>query len=447
MKFIAASLVAVYFILGFVVAPYGGDLYAAQDSSSERARLEKELAEINKEIAQYSNIVAEYRKQGSTLEGEIKRLEDKIAYLNTQIRSITLTLEKLGYEIQDTQSKIGSTESRLDRTREALSLALQSMYESEQESLVAILLKSPNLSDFFSEFNDLLDLQQSLNEVIIEMTQLRNTLTEEKEQLAIQESDAIALARFQKEQKDAILNTKGEKDSLLEDTKGKEDAYKKILQEKEKTAAEIRQRIFTLLGGGQMTFAQAYDFARMAQNLTGTRAAFLLAILDKESALGSNVGKCRYDINPYYPDRASNPTTMHPTRDIPAFLKITAELGRDPIETLVSCPIPQDGAHGGAMGPSQFIPSTWLGYEDRVAQLTGSKPADPWRNADAFVATGLYIADSLNSCSQFSGVEQERCAAARYYAGGNWQRHLWTYGERVVSRAAQFEEDIKIISQ
>ncbi|PIR88793.1 MAG: hypothetical protein COU09_00420 [Candidatus Harrisonbacteria bacterium CG10_big_fil_rev_8_21_14_0_10_44_23] len=442
LKAIFAGAVAAYFILGFVVAPNATGIHAAQSSTAqERAALEVELKDLERQMTEYSNTIAIYKQQGATLQSEIDRINDKVSYLNKQIKTITLTLEKLGYEIEDTRSQIHTTESRLEKTRTVLTSALQDMYAQEQENLVTILLKSNDLSDFFTDFNDILDIQGSLGTIIREMTTLREDLLEEKDLLASQRTDALALAEFQKETKEVVLSTKQQKDSLLAKTKGEEKKYQEYLVETQKKAADIRQRIFTLLGGGQMTFEQAYDFAKYSEGLTGTRAAFLLAILDKESALGQYVGSCTY-----HSAMAPGPPSSR-RDDITPFLQITAELGLDPETTKVSCAISQDGAYGGAMGPSQFIPTTWMMYRNRIAALTGHTPPNPWNNGDAFVATGLYIADALSACSQFTGVDQERCAAARYYAGGNWQRHLYTYGERVVNRAAQFEEDIRIISE
>ena len=82
----------------------------------------------------------------------------------------------------------------------------------------------------------------------------------------------------------------------------------------------------------------------------------------------------------------------------PAFLAILADLKMDSDKTPVSCPIASDGAYGGAMGPAQFMPTTWDLYKNRVANITGNKPASPFNNADAFTATALYLQDGLSNC-------------------------------------------------
>jgi peptidoglycan hydrolase CwlO-like protein len=415
---------------------------------AEKAALEAELEQLESQIAEYEKTVQSYKQQGSTLKGEIDRLNAQINKLNLQVRSITINLSKLNDEIITTSEKISSTESDMEKKKQRISSAVRDIERSENQNLLEILLANPTLSDFFGNVNNILIIQNNLQEALRELEGLREEYLDQKEQLGLQKTDTERLKEYQESQMKTVASLKENKNEILEVTKGREAEYQKLLSETKKTASEIRARLYRMAGGGEMTFAEAYDLAKFAEQTTGIRAALLLAVLDQESALGKNVGQCDYQ------------TAMHPRRDIPAFLEIIAELGMESDlsagKIKVSCPIVSDGAYGGAMGPSQFIPSTWLMYKDRVAEITGVRPANPWNNRDAFIATALYLKDAYNSssCQSYGSQNKhilpeqylrERCAAARYYAGGRWYTYRFAYGEPVLDRAAGFEADIAVL--
>jgi len=430
-------------------------------SQEEREKLENELAELERQILEHQSTVAEYQKQGKTLTNEIKSLNAKISQLNLQIKAVNLNLQKLDDEITSTQKNINVTENRIDGHKTALARGVRDLYEADAQSLIEVLLANANLSDFFGDVNNITLVQSNIRTALNEVVALRVELLEQKQELAAEKSDVENLKNYQESQKKSVATTQAEKNQLLTVTKGKESEYQKILKETQATAAQIRSRIFRLLGGGELTFEEAYKYARLAEGATGVRAAFLLAILQQESLLGKNVGRCSYQ------------GAMHPTRDVPIFLAILSKLGIDPNSTVakVSC-ANRDGAYGGAMGPAQFIPSTWAIYggwekngssweynqsKDYIGKITGQTPSNPWSNADAFVATSLYLKDALNSsaCRNYvsenrniadAQVLAERCAAARYYAGGRWYYYRWAYGEPVVVKAQQFQKDIEILT-
>ncbi len=431
-KMVIILLATASFVFGSVTAPTGKGLAAQNDA--ERKALESQLGALEKEIAEHEAKIETYKKQGKNLQSEIKKLEEKVAKLNLQIKAINLSLSKLDQEINQTQKQIKKTEDDLESNKDSLAQMLQALSETDRSTLLEVLFKNPELSDFFNDINGLEALQSNLRIILGKIVEMREDLIDQNEVLGLQRSDTSALKEFQNTQKEIIRKTREEKTNLLKITKGKESEYQKIVKEKKKTAAEIRKQIFRLLGGGEMEFEEAYGLAKMAEKATGVRAALLLAVLDRESALGKNVGKCDYK------------TAMHPKRDIPVFLAIVDELGlKGNLEDgaiKVSC-ANSDGAYGGAMGPAQFIPSTWNLYKSRVAGISGNSPPSPWNNADAFIATALYLKDAG---ADGGSIKKEREAAARYYAGARWERYLWTYGDRVIVQAQQFQDDIDVLN-
>jgi len=426
-------------ISGFAQAPINKSSLAqsSQNIEQERQYWEAQLQELEKQIDQHEKTIEAYKKQGSTLTNEIKRLEEKIKQLTLQIKAVKFSLKKLSQEIAETTVQISSTENELAFNKEALTKTLRLLYETGDEGLIDIILKNPKFSDFYAEVNNLLVVKDNLKETVQKIIELHQKLVDQKEQLALEKTDVEELKAWQESQKTNIKKTQDEKSNLLSVTKGQEVKYQQILKETEKTAAEIRSRIFKLLGGGEMTFEEAYKIAKMAEGATGVRAAFLLAILQGESALGKNVGRCTYN-----QIMRGGTMAMNPTRDIPIFLQLMQELGINPSSVTVSCPN-ADGTYGGAMGPAQFIPSTWNAYKNSISTVTGNKPANPWNNADAFVAAALYLKD-LGAGQQT--VAAERKAAAKYYSGSRWANHLWDYGQAAVNRAQGFAEDIKTIT-
>ena len=162
--------------------------------------------------------------------------------------------------------------------------------------------------------------------------------------------------------------------------------------------------------------------------------------------LGENVGTC---------NRAGDPESKSWKNIMPGpndgdrsyrddqtiFLQITKELGLDPNTTPLSCPI--GGGWGGAMGPSQFIPTTWMSYKNQIAGVTGNNPPNPWVPVDAFTATSLLLKDLGAAAGTFSA---ERQAALRYYAGGNWNKPQNAfYGDSVMRIAEGYDRQIQIL--
>ncbi|HDY73266.1 MAG TPA: hypothetical protein ENH86_01695 [Candidatus Jorgensenbacteria bacterium] len=478
----AASILL--FNFSSVQAPATRTLYAAehdadesseekspQEVAAERKQLEEQLLELEEKMAEQQKIIEEYRGKGQTLKGEINQINAQIYKLNLQIKAVTLSLQKLDRDIYETQRGINNTQNQIEQHKDALAASIQSLYETDNQTMVGILLQNDRISDFFNGINDLLLIQNNIRLSLDDIVSLRQELIEQKQELNLEKDDIESLKRIRENRKYNLNNTQANRTQLLKITKNKESEFQNLLAETRKTAAQIRSRIFRLIGGGELTFESAYELARLAEGATGIRAAMTLAILDRESLLGKNVGRCTYE------------TAMHPKRDIPVFKVILSTLQIDPnsLVARVSCPNTH-GSYGGAMGPAQFIPSTWACYggyvnsktgscrwgknytgtwsynsgKDLIGNVTGNKPSNPWSNTDAFIATASYIEDLYNSpsCVEYGTANshilpkqmlQERCAASKYYAGSRWRRYRFWYGDAVVNKANEFQKDIEVL--
>jgi len=394
-----------------------------------RKTLESELQEILNKIDEYKNELEKISKNKQTLQREVNYYDTLVKKINLEIKAIEIEIKELDKQIAETNKSIEEIKFKIKRNKESLKEALRVLYKNQKKSLVDILIESEHLSDFFNKIVTLDKLQISLQKKIDALKLIYKELQEKEEQLEEEQAQKVALLNAQEIKKRELSNILNKKQELLRLTKGKEANYQKLIKESEIKAAQIRTKIYQLAGGvGDITFETALKYAELASQVTGVRPAFLLAVLDYESKIGKNVGTCNYK-------KAMNP------KEWPLFEKIVNELGLDPNQMPVSCK-PWYG-WGGAMGPAQFLPSTWLKYKERIAKITGHNPPSPWNIIDSFVAAALYLAD-VGATKKTYYAEWK--AAMIYFAGSNWNKKAYRfYGDSVMQIAENYQKDIDIL--
>lgn len=400
-----------------------------------QALLQKCADYYDKQSAQLAADLTKTSAQKSTLQSQITGLKSKINALSAEINRGSVMVKDLNIQISDTEVSIDKTSQDIEYSRNQLVAILQSVYEEDKKPAFIILLEG-NLSDFFSNLAYLDGLNEKVADLLDNTVKLKAYLEDQHIKMnenVTQLQKTIALQTLQKKQNEA---NKKEQDLYLKLTEAQ---YQQQLQDKqtaEKNSAKIKAQLFQTIGVSKApTFGEALEIAKVAGSLVGIRPAFLLAIISQESALGRNVGQC------YLVDAttgsgkkistgASIIRVMNPTRDVPVFLNLTASSGRDPYNTPISCWITDyrkgiPYGWGGAMGPAQFIPSTWNGISGRLNALLGYT-ADPWAIKDSFTASGLYLAD-LGASAKTTTAENK--AAARYYGAAG------SYNSMVMTRA------------
>ncbi|OGZ05881.1 MAG: hypothetical protein A2845_03700 [Candidatus Lloydbacteria bacterium RIFCSPHIGHO2_01_FULL_49_22] len=410
-------------------------------SADKEILLQNELDSVNQEIAGLNNTIGGLKSVGTSLTGDIKLLKANTDRLNVLIKRQSALVAQLGVGIVEKSRTVKNLGLRIDREKQSLAQLVRKTNEIDQTSLPEMLLSGDDLSDFFLDLDSFDAIRAGLKDSTDtlrgakEENQAAQDALETKQQ---QEMDAKAgLERS----KSIVQSNEAEKNRLLKITKNKEAGYAKVLADRKKRAAEIRAALFALRDSGEISFGKAYDYAVVVSGQTGIRPAFLLAIFMQESSFGKNQGSCV--LKNKATGAGISVTTgntkqkvMNPTRDVPPFLSITAQLGRDPYNTRVSCP--QEVGWGGAMGAAQFIPSTWVMFEKRITKALGTDAADPWNARDAFMAAGMYLSDLGAKSGSYTA---ERNAACRYFSGSKCAASSWaaTYGSQVMTKAESIQ--------
>ena len=407
-----------------------------------------ELANIELELAELVKKQEAQKKNTGTLTGDVNYLTSQINALKTKIKARSLAISQLKVSITEKNTKIAKLENKIEKQYESLAQLLRNTNDFDNENLTHLLLSNESLSEFYSDLESYDSIKQAIKESVDEIKGVKTETEEEKKDLQEkQDKELDAKAELENAQK-KTAQVEAEKKKLLSLSKQKEAEYKQLAAEKKAKADKIRSALFSLAGTSQkIDFGTALRYANEANQKTGIEPSFLLAILRQESNLGSNVGRCYltdiagpkagYGVNRSTGKVWSN--LMKPTRDIDPFLAITERLGLNPLDTQVSCPVAGIAGYGGAMGPAQFIPSTWKLFESRLRNTLGYD-ANPWAPRDAFMASAMYLTD-LGAVGTSTSAQHR--AACKYYGTGG---STCSYSRSVMKYKASIENDIELLS-
>lgn len=404
--------------------------------NARRAQLEAELAQLEQEISGFQDVVRQKQGEASSLERDIAILDAQIGKTRSQIQSLQTLINKLSFEIRNKEVSIADIGGTISNQKKSLAASLRQLREYDDLSIIEIMFSHEQLSEFFTDIDSFDVVQGAVKKQFAELRSFREEEEDLKEQFTLERREQVEARALVLLEKSALEEREQERQNILRETRGVESLYKQYAANKQQSAATIRSQLFLLQGSPAISFEEAMRHAELAAKRTGIRPAFLLGLIEQESRIGANIGQCNL---PEDPPQYKWYSIMKPSRDIEPYKEITASLGLDPELMPLSCP--QGGGWGGAMGPAQFIPSTWKLYINRLTKTTGNSPPNPWNPSDAFMASALFLTDL--GADEVSG---EREAAGRYFAGYRWAGSLGSaYSSQVLERAYKYQQQIDFL--
>jgi len=415
-----------------------------ENAQADKAKLEAELANLEKEIAAKQKELDTQKGQSVSISRDISILRSQIDKSKLDIKAKNLVIQRLGGEITAKTKTIQALSTKIDKEKESLAQLIRKERQIDNVSIISLILSNENVSDMYGDISTFNSIKQGIQNSVDQIRGIQTVTESEKKDLEAKKNQETDTKAELENAKKKVELSEAQKKELLSISKNKESEYQKVLNEKAKRRTEILTALFNLRDTSAIPFSKALEYANLAEKQTGIRPAFLLAILTQESNLGANVGSCYvtdFETGAGVSSKSGTKFTnvMKPTRDIQPFIAITASVGRDPYKTLVSCPIGGYG-YGGAMGPAQFIPSTWNLLKTKIATALGVKTADPWSAKDAFMASAIYLTNLGAGTQTYTA---EKTAACRYYGGGTACTTVTsTYGNQVMAKATNIQTNM-----
>ena len=418
-----------------------------KSTADQKQFCQQELQAIEKELKELEKKLASTKKQTGNITADINYLTNQINALKTKIKARALSIAQLKVDINNKISRIQTLSEKIKSEHQSLAQLLRNTNEFDNENMLYLILSDGTISDFYSDLESYSTIKEAVKASVEEITGVKIETEQQKAELQKKQDTELDAKTELEEAQKKVAESQTEQKQLLVVSKKKESDYQKVIAERQKRVAEIKARLFPLAGGAQaIRFDVALQYAEAVSAKTKIDPAFLLAVLTQESNLGANVGQCYLSNTTTGAGVGKNTgrvfsNVMKPTRDVQPFLEITNKLGFNAFKTVVSCPIAGVAGYGGAMGPAQFIPSTWKLFEKRIQAITGSFPPNPWSPTDAFMASALYLTD-LGAVGNYAS-SQHRAACKYYGSGGATCSYSWS----VMALKSKIQSDIDYLKK
>lgn len=397
--------------------------------------LEQEINNLRQKIEE------EKSREKSTL-NDLKNIDFSIDRLNLEVERLNYEIAMLKDSILENEISIENLAKNMQLEKQIISQLLRDFNNIKNNfSVFRLLFLNATLSSVFNYMQNLEFLQEKIASRLSHLKELKEQKERQLEQLREKKEEMNELKALAVVQKRELALKKINKERILFEIRAAQKSYENTIEITKGDIERIKQQLYVLEGlGVQMSFLDAYKNAKYAEERTGVRSAFLLALLKKESEWGANIGKGNWKTD-LYDCYVSLGKITKAQQEKEALFTIMQELKLDP--NMVQVSKAPDYGCGGALGPAQFLPSTWLFYKSEVARITGNNPPSPFNFKDAITAAALKLKDLGADASK---RKSEWKAAQMYFAGSRWnQPRYYFYGDSIMELADYYQQEIDLL--
>lgn len=238
-----ALILAVIFTITFL--SYAG-LVQAEDIDDLKLIIEQkneEIQKLEKEAQKYREEIVVKEYLGNTLKDELSRIEKTIKQLKGDIYLTEKKIQKTELEVKETSLEIQNKEDSINKLEKGLAGLFRALFEKDQTSILATLLKHNVISDFFRQLDyaDLLEKQilSSLNTLRV----LQKELQTQKIAAENKKGELTNLKKSINDRKKYQENTQKKQGELLAETKNQEKKYRELLLEQERKRSLLEDEI------------------------------------------------------------------------------------------------------------------------------------------------------------------------------------------------------------
>lgn len=234
------------FLFSILIFAFSISSVHADETATKIEELRAKIEELTRQSREYQGTVLQKQQEAESLKKQIDILNSQIKSLQAKIGATTANIDITKIQITELNGRLFDAEKKIEKQKAGLAEALVSMNNQDNVSLLAILFKNPNLSNFMTEAQQISNYNNKLNSLLNDLKEEKNSLEDDKSQLENKQVELEKLSINQTQQKQSLSAVKGAQSKLLSDTKGQEAKYQQLLTAVEKQKAEFFAELLSL---------------------------------------------------------------------------------------------------------------------------------------------------------------------------------------------------------
>ncbi|HVY72943.1 MAG TPA: peptidoglycan DD-metalloendopeptidase family protein [Candidatus Paceibacterota bacterium] len=208
-----------------------------------------QISDLKDQIAKLQSQLDATTKQKQTLQTAVSALDLNIKKITTQITLTNTQISQKDKEISRLSGGIATTTATIGTTRNQIGDALRGLNELDGESMAAQILSGGTLSDFFNEAVALGTLRDGLQSRVDDLSDLKDTLTTNKNTAQNARAQLAALQTQLGQQKQSLAIARQSQNDLLTQTKNQESSYQALIAQKKAEEAAFEAELIKLAKG------------------------------------------------------------------------------------------------------------------------------------------------------------------------------------------------------
>jgi peptidoglycan hydrolase CwlO-like protein len=194
---------------------------------------------FDKKAKAYCDLVEIKSKTQSTLKNQLTLIDAQQTKAIDELKKTQEKVKVIGENIENLDNEIKDKDKIIKYQQTILAGLIQSYYDYNQDGMLQIVLLKENLSNFFTQTDQLQQASSNVNDVLRDIQIAKNELEREYQEIADKKKESEDLKKQLEEKTDNLQYSEQQKKVLLTQTQGEEQKYRDLLARVEQQKIQL----------------------------------------------------------------------------------------------------------------------------------------------------------------------------------------------------------------